>query len=140
MSLVLISIGVPEKAKALMKHLGVDDGQEWFFVDPENLLYIVLELNSGIASTFGSLDTPFAFRDRIFGTGGREDGMDTLFEVLGKWNEAVYIPPKQEQAFQQGGAFIFQGGNTVFAHYDGGAGAHVEVGKVVDKAINLGQL
>lgn len=138
-SLVLISIGVAEKAKELMAHLDVSSGEEWFFVDPENHLYNALELNSGVMSTFGSIDTPLAFRDRIFGVGGRKDGLEELIDVLGKWKDAVYIPPKQEQAFQQGGAFLFQGGDTAYAHYDGGAGAHVEVEKVVEKAFSLTQ-
>jgi len=136
-SLVLVSIGVPEKAKALMDHLNVSSGEEWFLVDPKNLLYNALNLNKGVASTFGSIDTPFAFRDRIFGVGGRKDGVGDLIDVLGKWKDAVYVPPRQEQAFQQGGAFLFQGEETFFAHYDGGVGAHVEVGKVVEKAISV---
>jgi hypothetical protein len=27
--------------------------------------------------------------------------MKDLLDVLGKWKDAVYIPPKQEQAFQR---------------------------------------
>lgn len=63
--------------------------------------------------------------------------MKDLLDVLGKWKDAVYLPPKQEQAFQQGGAFIFRGDDTVFAHYDAAAGAHIEVMNVVERAINV---
>ena len=63
--------------------------------------------------------------------------MKDLLDVLGKWKDAVFIPPKQEQAFQQGGAFIFKGKDTIFAHYDASAGAHVEVMSVVERAIEI---
>lgn len=136
-NLAVISIGLPEKGQQLTQHLQISDGIEWIFVDPDNKTYDALQLNSGVGSTFASIETPFAFRDRIFGMNGRKDGMGDLQDVLGKWGSAVYIPPKQEQAFQQGGAFIFKGGDTVFAHYDASAGAHVEVGNVVERAIEI---
>lgn len=63
--------------------------------------------------------------------------MKDLLYVLGKWKDAIYLPPKQEQAFQQGGAFIFKGGDTIFAHYDAAAGAHIEVLDVVQRAIQV---
>ena len=37
---------------------------------------------------------------------------------------AIYIPPKQEQAFNRGGTFIFANDRTVYAHYDESNGAH----------------
>ncbi len=135
--LAIISIGLPEKGNKLAKHLDVEDGIKWIFVDPENLAYDALQLNSGVASTFASIETPFAFRDRIFGLNGRKDGMKDLLDVLSKWKDVIFIPPKQEQAFQQGGAFIFKGKNTVFAHYDASAGAHVEVMDAVERAIDV---
>lgn len=133
--LVLVSIGKPEVGKKLMQHLNIANGDEWIFVDPENALYDALELNSGIETTFFSIETPFAFRDRFFGTNERKDGMNDLLDVLGKWKDAVYIPPKQSQAFQQGGVFIFQGVDTAFAHYDAAAGTHLEVQVAIDRAI-----
>lgn len=133
--LVLVSIGKPEIGKKLLDHLKVDNGEEWIFVDPENTLYDALQLNSGIETTFFSIETPFAFRDRFFGTGGRTDGMKDLLDVLGKWKDAVYVPPKQEQAFQQGGAFVFKGENTAFAYYDAAAGTHLEVKKAKEIAL-----
>jgi hypothetical protein len=87
--------------KKLLKHLEVQDGEDWVFVDPENRLYDALELNSGIETTLFSIETPLAFRDRFFGSNGRKDGMKDLLGVLGKWKDAVYIPPKSDQAFQR---------------------------------------
>lgn len=138
--LVLVSIGKPEIGKKLLDHLKVDNGEEWIFVDPENKLYDALQLNSGIETTFFSIETPLAFRDRFFRTGGRTDGMKDLLDVLGKWKNAVYIPPKQEQAFQQGGAFVFKGANTALAYYDAAAGTHLEVKKAVEKAKEIALL
>mmetsp|Transcript_1800 Transcript_1800/g.2400 ORF Transcript_1800/g.2400 Transcript_1800/m.2400 type:complete len:148 (+) Transcript_1800:566-1009(+) len=135
--LVVVSIGLPEKGAQLMKHLNIKDGIDWVFCDPENASYDALELNRGIASTFASIETPVAFRDRIFGMNNRKDGMNDLLDVLSKWKDAIYFPPKQEQAFQQGGAFIFRGSDLLFAHYDAAAGTHVEVAKVVEKAIKV---
>lgn len=135
--LVIVSIGIPEKGQKLANHLNLHDALEWIFVDPDNASYDALELNSGIGTTFASIETPFAFRDRIFGWNGRKDGMKDLLDVLGNWKDVIFIPPKQEQAFQQGGAFIFKGEDTVFAHYDAAAGAHIEVMNVVERAIDV---
>ena len=44
--------------------------------------------------------------------------MGDLNDVLGKWGDAFIIPPKQAQAFNQGGMFVFDGDETVLAHYD----------------------
>ena len=136
-NLIVISIGLPQKGQQLAQHLNISNGIEWIYVDPDNKTYDALQLNSGISSTFASIETPFAFRDRIFGLNGRKDGMDDLLNVLSKWSNAIFIPPKQEQAFQQGGAFIFKGYDTFFAHYDASAGAHIEVMNVVQRAIEI---
>jgi len=99
--LVVISIGKPEVGQKLLTHLEVEDGENWIFVDPDNRLYDALQLNSGIETTFFSIETPLAFRDRFFGSNGRKDGMKDLVDVLGKWKDAIYIPPNQNQAFQR---------------------------------------
>lgn len=137
MDLIVVSIGKPEIGKQLIDHLEVENGEDWIFVDPENKLYDALELLSGVDTTFFSIETPFAFRDRFFGLNGREDGMKDLLNVLGKWKDAVFIPPKLDQSFQQGGVFVFKGAGTAFAYYDASAGAHLEVSKAVQKALEV---
>mmetsp|Transcript_34203 Transcript_34203/g.48612 ORF Transcript_34203/g.48612 Transcript_34203/m.48612 type:complete len:133 (+) Transcript_34203:209-607(+) len=131
----MVSIGKPEIGKELVAHLGLTNGQDYLFVDPENALYDDLDLNRGVKETFFSPSTPLAFLDRFTS----QDGMKDLMEVLGKWNKAFYIPPKREQAFNQGGTFIFDGSNTVFAHYDESTGAHAKVQEVVELAIKTAQ-
>ena len=49
-------------------------------------------------------------------------------------SKAIFIPPKQDQAFNQGGAFLFDGEETVFAHYDESTGAHCDIQQVIDLA------
>lgn len=134
---MVVSIGKPEIGKKLIDHLEVENGEDWIFCDPENKLYDALELVRGIDTTFFSIETPLAFRDRFFGSNGRTDGMKDLLDVLGKWKDAVYIPPKQEQAFQQGGTFVFKGADTTFAYYDAAVGTHLEVSRAVDEALKV---
>jgi len=131
--LVIVSIGVPEKGRALCNHLGVEDGESFVYVDPSNALYDDLDLNKSVARTFFNPATPLAFKDRLF----REGGMfsSELTEVLSKWKDAVYIPPKQDQAFNQGGAFIFDDDRTVYAHYDEATAAHALPDDMVEKAL-----
>ena len=133
MKLVIVSIGVPEKGKALCEHLGVVDGESFVFVDPSNALYDDLDLNKSVARTFFNPATPLAFKDRLF----REGSMfsSELTEVLSKWKDAFYIPPKQDQAFNQGGAFIFDDNRTVYAHYDEATAAHALPDDMVEKAL-----
>ena len=133
MKLVIVSIGVPEKGKALCEHLAVADGENFVFVDPSNALYDDLDLNKSVARTFFNPATPLAFKDRLF----REGSMfsSELTEVLSKWKDAFYIPPEQDQAFNQGGAFIFDDDRTVYAHYDEATAAHALPGDMVEKAL-----
>jgi hypothetical protein len=47
---------------------------------------------------------------------------------------ALFIPPKQDQAFNQGGTFLFDGDETIFAHYDESTGAHSDIDQVIGLA------
>ena len=47
---------------------------------------------------------------------------------------AVFIPPKVNQSFFQGGTFVFDGADTVFAHYDESTGAHSNINQVMKLA------
>ena len=123
------------------------------YLDPDNALYDDLELNRGVKETFFSPGTPFAFLDRFL----KPEGTKELGEVLSKWNngmspghqqlssgnhltfvfffsKALYIPPKQSQAFNQGGTFLFGGDKTIFAHYDESTGAHSDIDMVIGLA------
>ena len=127
----MVSIGLPEKGSELVQHLGLGErGVDYLFVDPENVLYDALDLNRGIQRTFFNPATPFAFLDRFT----QKDGTKELGEVLSKWSKAFYIPPKQEQALLQGGTFVMDGSETLFAHYDPSTAAHASIDQVMDIA------
>mmetsp|Transcript_60856 Transcript_60856/g.149014 ORF Transcript_60856/g.149014 Transcript_60856/m.149014 type:complete len:145 (-) Transcript_60856:188-622(-) len=128
----MVSIGKPEIGSQLVEHLVVPKMSNRLFVDPNDSLYKDLELNKGVKETFFSPSTPFAFLDRFT----KKDGMKELLEVLPKWNKAIYIPPKQDQAFNQGGTFVFDGPATIFAHYDESTGAHSDIDQVIELAKN----
>mmetsp|Transcript_21221 Transcript_21221/g.32463 ORF Transcript_21221/g.32463 Transcript_21221/m.32463 type:complete len:83 (+) Transcript_21221:705-953(+) len=53
--------------------------------------------------------------------------------MLTKDFTAFFIPPKQEQAFLQGGTFVFDDGKTILAHYDPSTAAHADI----DYAVKL---
>lgn len=95
------------------------------------MLYDALYLNRGVKETFFSVSTPFAFLQRFT----KEGGMKDLNEVLSKWNKAFFIPPKQEQAFLQGGTLVFDGPKTLFAHYDESTAAHASLPDVMKLAL-----
>jgi len=133
--LVLISIGKPEVGMKLCEHLGLEDGEKWIFADIENESYDKLELNRGW-DTMIRPATAFRFRDRIFGN-NESSNLDQLFEVLGKWKDAVYVPPKGDQATNQGGTFVFDGDRVVFAHYDESPGTHADTYETIKLALDI---
>jgi len=136
----LISIGKPEVGLELCEHLGVKDGMDWIYADPNNRLYDALMTNRGW-NTMIRPATALRFKDRIFDSvvgrkgGGGGGSMDQLFEVLGKWNKAIFIPPKIEQSTIHGGTFVLSPTSVVFAHYDESPGTHADPYAVVDIAI-----
>lgn len=63
------------------------------------------------------------------------DGAKDLQNLLGRWVErGVWVPPKQDQAFNQGGMFVLRGKEMLFAHYDPSAGAHADLERVLQIA------
>lgn len=60
--------------------------------------------------------------------------MSNLSTVLSKWikDDLAIIPPKQDQAFNQGGSFVFRpGGSLELAHCDRGTGDHADLLDIV---------
>lgn len=133
--LTIVSIGKPEVGAKLMTHLGISDGQEFFFVDPINKVYDDLDLNRGVDVTFFNPAIPMAFGNRLLQ--GKGIVSKELSEVLLKWKDAFFIPPKAEQAFNQGGAFLFQDNDTIYAHYDEATAAHAVPSEMIDRALGV---
>jgi len=118
--------------------LGVlPNATDFLYVDPHNEVYDALDLNRGVGTTFFSPAIPWTFGNRLLN--GEPMFSTELMNVLGKWKDAVYIPPKQEQAFFQGGAFVFSSktGDTVYAHYDEATAAHAPPNEMVAKALEV---
>jgi hypothetical protein len=132
-TLAIVSIGKPEVGMELVKHLGLEDGADFLFVDPTNQVYDALDLNRGVDITFFNPATPLAFGNRLLQ--GKGIISDELTEVLFKWKDAFYIPPKRDQAFYQGGAFLFSGDDTLYAHYDEATAAHAVPDEMVSRAL-----
>lgn len=55
--------------------------------------------------------------------------MDDLSAVLKRWTP--WVPPRQDQALQQGGLLVFDGRSCVYAHYDAATGAHADLAVVL---------
>jgi len=133
--LTMVGIGKPDIAmRVCSEHLGLSQPQDFIFVDQENTLYDLLDLNVNLFTPA----TAFSFLDRFT----RKGGMDDLNMVLGKWlprpgvsDGAVIIPPKQRQALNQGGTFVFKGKNTLLAHYDESTAAHADLERVKSIAL-----
>lgn len=87
--LVLVSIGVPEKAQALIQHLALEryGTQHALYVDPENVLYDALDLNRGIQRTFFNPATPYSFLQRL----QEPSGMQDLGYILSKWTQGTSV-------------------------------------------------
>ena len=123
-----VGIGTSEKAKLVADHVGYSSDK--LLADPENVLYDALSLNSGLQRTFFNPATPYAILDRL-----TSRKMGDLNDVLGKWGDAFIIPPKQKQALNQGGLFVFDGADSVFVHYDASTGAHGSLDQAVAIAL-----
>jgi len=122
--LYAVGIGTSEKAKLVADHVGYSS--DYLLADPDNVLYDALQLNSGLQRTFFNPSTPYAILDRL-----TSQKMGDLNAVLGKWGDAFIIPPKQKQALNQGGLFVFDGADSVFVHYDASTGAHGDLDRAV---------
>lgn len=129
----MVSIGKPEVGKELCIHLGLNDAESYIYADPDNSIYNDLDLNKGILQTFFNPATSYAMKDRLF----KKDGMKELKNVLSKWSDAAYIPQVPDQAFNQGGTFIFKNKDTVYAHYDEAPGAHADMEYVLQLASDV---
>ena len=126
--LYAVGIGTSEKAKLVADHVGYSS--DYLLADPDNVLYDALQLNSGLQRTFFNPSTPYAILDRL-----TSQKMGDLNAVLGKWGDAFIIPPKQKQALNQGGLFVFDGADSVFVHYDASTGAHGDLDRAVAVAL-----
>ncbi|GFR42732.1 hypothetical protein Agub_g13914, partial [Astrephomene gubernaculifera] len=115
--LFLVSIGTHERSKDFAEVTGFP--RDSLFADPENALYDALGLVRSVGATFFSIETPLALKRRV------EEGRTAdLAEVFQRWQP--WIPPRSEQALQQGGLFLFEGDKVLLSHRDKATAAHAD--------------
>lgn len=119
--LFLVSIGTWERSKDFVKVTGFP--AELLLVDPETSTYDALGLNKGLKETFLSWETPQAIKRRM-DSGATQDLQDVM-KVWQPWQ-----PPRNDQALNQGGMFIFEGPRCVYAHFDKATGDHADLAQV----------
>ena len=97
----MVSIGLPEKAQALIKHLELEQKygtHTMLYVDDiHNTIYDALQLNRGLQRTFFHIATPYSFLQRIQMTmslqqksSSTNDGsMMNLLNVMAKWTDGT---------------------------------------------------
>ena len=120
--LVAVSIGTHERSRDFVRETGFPADR--LFADADAAAYDALRLNKSLKN-FSQKSTPEGIMERF-----RKDGAADLIGVLKRWKP--WIPPKPEQGFQQGGAFVFDfsdsdgdersDGKTLYRFYDPSTG------------------
>ena len=105
--LLAVGIGTPEIAREFCEHVGFPAAS--LYADPENAAYTALGLKKGLQTIF-TIDTSFSVLKR-------------LHSQWSQWK----IAPKLEQGLQQGGAFVFDGPELLFQHFDSFTGANADL-------------
>jgi hypothetical protein len=123
LKLIAIGIGTAERAQEFSDH--VKFPADLLFADPENIVYERLELVKGLQDTFFNPSTPLAIAKRL-----QENRVGDLAAALGQWKP--WIPPKLDQGLQQGGAFVFQGNEVLYARKDTSTGDHADVNMLLN--------
>lgn len=97
--------------------------------DPSSQVYAALGLRKGVKATFFDRATPEAMLAQM-----RNGKIEDLKEVLREWiTYKLWVPPKQDQAFQQGGVFVFEGDECVLEWRDRATGDHVDFDRVLER-------
>ena len=125
--LLAVGIGTPERAREFCEHVGFPAAS--LYADPENDAYTALGLKKGVQTTFFTIDTPLAILKRA-----QQDGATDLLAATSRWKP--WLPPKSDQGLQQGGAFVFEGAELLFQHFDPSTGAHADLSSVLGAALS----
>jgi AhpC/TSA antioxidant enzyme len=129
--MLLISIGKTERGIEFCEKTGFDPSR--LLADPDSNSYAPLGMKKGLKETFFSKETPYAIWEDI-----KSGRIETLKKVMKVWiKNKLWIPPQQDQAFQQGGIVIFDGEKVVWVWRDPATGAHADLKEVVRIATAL---
>jgi len=124
--LVAVGIGTAARGREFCDHVGFPTDN--LFCDPENAAYEALGLNKGVEATFFTIDTPLAILERA-----KKNNAKDLLGATARWKP--WLPPKNDQGLQQGGAFVFEGEQLLFQHYDPSTGAHADLDTLLRVAL-----
>lgn len=125
----LVSIGTPQRGVEFCQKTGFST--ERLLADPDNAAYDVLGFKKGVKETFFDYNTPLSMWERIK-TGNTQD----IKDVMNVWTKGpLWVPPKQDQAFQQGGVVIYKGKELVWSHYDPATSSHADFNEVIKVAV-----
>jgi hypothetical protein len=129
--MLLLSIGTKERGLLFSEKTGFHPSR--LLADPESNSYAPLGMKKGMKETFFSKETPYAIWEDI-----KTGRIETLKGVMKVWTkQKLWIPPQQDQAFQQGGIVIFDGKKVVWVWRDPATGAHADLKEVVRVATAL---
>ncbi|KAG7672259.1 hypothetical protein Ndes2526B_g06754 [Nannochloris sp. 'desiccata'] len=129
--MLLLSIGTKERGLEFCERTGFDSSR--LLADPESNSYAPLGMKKGVKETFFSKETPNAIWEDM-----KTGRIETLKGVMKVWiKQKLWIPPQQDQAFQQGGVVIFDGEKVVWVWRDPATGAHADLKEVVRVATAL---
>lgn len=117
----LIAVGVGTPASALEVCNRIPFPVENLVADPDRATYKSLELYEGLSRTFFNRATPLALMKRGDTTNLREATK----------NYKMILPPKNDDAFQQGGMFVFKGREVLYARKDEGTADHAPLKDVL---------
>eukprot|EP00898_Chlorokybus_atmophyticus_P007262 jgi/Chlat1/7537/Chrsp62S07031 len=112
--LVVLSVGKPESAVTFCER--VPFPTEHLYADPDKSVYDTLKLYRSLGRTFANPATPKALLQR---------GLKAVSEAAK--NYTLIMPAQRDDAFQQGGMFIFEGQKVLFAHRDEGTADHAKM-------------
>ena len=93
---------------------------ELLILDPDRQLHDSFELKSGLGPTFFNKATPDAMQKYTF----------KAFTNAAKDYKFVK-PPTNDAALQQGGTFVFDGDDVLYAHIDQGTADHAPIEDVL---------
>lgn len=116
--LVILSIGKPESGKEFCERVPVPE--DLLYLDLERNVYRSLEMYEGLSRTFFNAATPMAIM---------RNGMEEFKKAVE--NYTMFVPPKPDDAFQQGGLLIIDGDKVLYSHKDEGTADHAPMADVL---------
>lgn len=125
-NLIALSVGVPEKGRLFCERVPFPEAS--LFLDPERVAYRELSLYEGLGRTFFSRATPKALSGLNF---------QKFKEAVENYTFKMTKPPKNVDAYQQGGLFVFDGPEIIYAHKDAGTADHAPMDEVLEACCSV---